>query len=148
MTIQRRLLLLASIEEKKFISERTGKKTTHYFVRYYVGRGKSRKRKSLPGAFTRWHDADVARSRMLAEQAAGTFGQDDQDVLFREEAENWLEQKEPEVRIRTFMDYRQVVNNHLLPCRPNHMTCVCQLSRSHVSGTLTAPLTVCLRGLV
>jgi hypothetical protein len=46
------------------------------------------------------------------------------------------------------VDYKQVVNNHLLPCRPNHMTCVCQLSRSHVSGTLTAPLTVCLRGLV
>ena len=59
-----------------FHNKKTGKLAVHYHVRYYEGRGKNRKRRTLPGAFTRKHDAEVAMSRMLAEQAAGTFGVD------------------------------------------------------------------------
>ena len=139
---------MASIAKQVIPNKSTGKNTVRYYIRYYEGRGKNRKRCSLPGGFAKRHDAEVAMRRMLAEQAAGTFGKPSQDQLFSEEAGKWLEKIEPEVGIRTFVDYKQVVKNHLLPCRPNHMTCVCQLSRSHVSGTLTAPLTVCLRGLV
>jgi integrase len=106
---------LASIEKRVRLNKSTGKSTVHYYVRYYEGRGKDRRRKSLPGGFTRHHDAEVAMGRMLAEQAAGTFGQPSQDQLFSEEAEKWLEEKEPEVGVRTFIDYMQVVKNHLLP---------------------------------
>jgi len=106
---------LASIEKRVLLNKSTGKSTVRYYVRYYEGRGKDRRRKSLPGGFTRKHDAEVAKGRMQAEKAAGTFGQASQGQLFSEEADNWLKKVEPEVRIRTFMDYKQVVKNHLLP---------------------------------
>ena len=106
---------MASIEKRVLLNKSTGKSTVRYYVRYYEGRGKDRRRKSLPGGFTRKHDAEVAKGRMQAEKAAGTFGQASQGQLFSEEADNWLKKVEPEVRIRTFMDYKQVVKNHLLP---------------------------------
>ncbi len=106
---------MASIEKREYISGRTGKKTTHYFVRYYEGRGASRKRKSLPGPFTKKHYAEAAFERMQLEQAKGTFGQPSQDALFRYVAEKWLAEKEPEVGVRTIIDYMQVVKNHILP---------------------------------
>ena len=110
---------MASIEPRKRLNKSTGKNTVRYYIRYYEGRGKNRKRCSLPGGFAKRHDAEVARRRMLAEQAAGTFGKPSQDQLFSEEAGKWLEKIEPEVGIRTFVDYKQVVKNHLLPAFGN-----------------------------
>ena len=106
---------MASIDRKQVWNKTTGKLTTRYYIRYYDGTGANRKRKTLPGGFTRKHDAEVALGRMLAEQAAGTFGQPDQEFLFSEVSEKWLAKVEPEIGIRTFKDYQQVVNNHLLP---------------------------------
>jgi len=106
---------LASIEKKEIWNKKAGKLTTKFYVRYYEGRGKDRKRKSLPGSFTNKHIADTAMKRMLLEQAKGTFGQPDQEILFSEVAEKWLAKVEPEIGIRTFKDYKQVVNKHLLP---------------------------------
>jgi len=114
-TTQRKRLLLASIDRKEILNKSTGKITIRYYIRYYEGTGKGRKRKTLPGGFTRKHDAEVALGRMLAEQAAGTFGLPDQEILFREDAAKWLEEKEPEIGIRTIVDYKEVVNKHLLP---------------------------------
>ena len=110
---------MASIAKQVIPNKSTGKNTVRYYIRYYEGRGKNRKRCSLPGGFAKRHDAEVAMRRMLAEQAAGTFGKPSQDQLFSEEAGKWLEKIEPEVGIRTFVDYKQVVKNHLLPAFGN-----------------------------
>lgn len=59
-TTQRKRLLLASIDRKEILNKSTGKITIRYYIRYYEGTGKGRKRKTLPGGFTRKHDAEVA----------------------------------------------------------------------------------------
>ena len=106
---------MASIEKHSIFNKSTGRTTIRYYIRYYEGSGKNRKRKTLPGGFARRKDAEAALGRMLAEQAGGTFGQPNQDVLFREVAAKWLDKKEPEIGVRTFVDYQQVMNNHVLP---------------------------------
>lgn len=106
---------MASIEKRVFHNKKTGKSTTRYYIRYYMVEGGKRRRKSLPGGFPRKHLAENARDKMLEEKSKGTFGKTSQDILFREVAAKWLDTKEPEIGVRTFVDYREVARNHLLP---------------------------------
>ena len=106
---------MASIERREIANRTTGKITVRYYIRYYEGTGKDRKRKTLPGGFARKKDADKAFGLMLAEKAAGTFGKPGQEVLFEKVAQLWLKKVKPEVGVRTYLDYQQVVDNHLLP---------------------------------
>ncbi len=101
---------MASIE-RRVIKRKDGKEVVRYYIRYL----ENGKRKTLPGGFTRKKDAQAALGRMLAEQAAGAFGKPDQAILFRDVATLWLAKVEPEVGVRTYIDYQQVVENHLLP---------------------------------
>jgi len=105
---------VASIE-KRIIKREDGKETIRYYIRYYEGRGKKRKRKTLPGGFTRKHDAEVALRRLLAQQADGTFGQPRQDSPFKGIAEEWLSEVKTTVALRTYEDYEEVVRIHLVP---------------------------------
>lgn len=109
-SIAERVQDMASIDRRE-IKCRDGRIVVRYYVRYYSTDGK---RNTLPGGFSRKKDAEVALGRMLAEQAAGTFGKPSQEILFTEVARLWLEKIKPEVGVRTFIDYQQVVGNHLL----------------------------------
>ena len=130
---------MASIEKREFISKRTGKETTHYYVRYYEGRGKNRKRKSLPGAFTNQHNAKAARDRMLAEQAAGTFGRaEPKTILFSDFADQWLRDYAALKRGSTQDDYAGVVNKHLKPFFGDRD--LKQITPEEVQGFVTAEL--------
>ena len=128
---------MASIEKKEVWNKKAGKLTKKYYVRYYEGRGKDRKRKSLPGGFTRKHDAEVAMKRMLAEQAAGTFGKEEPEaILFCDFADQWLRDYAALKKGSTQDDYAGVVSKHLKPFFGDKD--LKQITREEVQGFVTA----------
>lgn len=103
---------MASVEKKVFWNRSTGKATVSYYVKTEAGR----KHKALPGGFARKHDAEVAMGRMLAEQVAGTFGQESPEaVKFSDFADRWLRDYASLKKGSTQDDYGAVVRRHLNP---------------------------------
>ena len=128
---------MASIDKKQVWNKTTGKLTTRYYIRYYDGTGANRKRKTLPGGFTRKHDAEVALGRMLAEQAAGTFGKEEPKAIsFSDFANQWLLDYAALKKGSTRDDYAGVVNKHLKPFFGDQD--LRQITKEEVQGFVTA----------
>ncbi len=75
----------------------------------------------ITGKWTEWRagerrkDAEALKRRIDEEIAKGTFGKEKKGISFSDFAAQYLEDKISELKPSTFKDYRQVLENHILP---------------------------------
>jgi len=94
-----------------YIASKDGKNGKRYYVVYAGPNGQ----KQWEAAGRRRKDAEAYLRRIRSELAAGTLGKN-QSISFADFSTKWLEDyAQIRVKVRTLVDYQQVIKNHLMP---------------------------------